>query len=99
MHVRPGSYRRDLCCILFITTALLGCPSGSSLTQQIGRTYTTNDSPLVFIWNASVVTIEPSKQKEVSVVAEVLAAAIQADEISIKSENNRIDITCHPKRD
>jgi VWFA-related protein len=99
MHVSPGSYRRVCCCILFITTALLGCLSGSSLAQQIERSYTTNDSPLVFISNASVVSIVSSKQKEVSVVAEVLAAAIQADEISIKSENNRVDITCHPRRD
>jgi VWFA-related protein len=57
MHVSPGPYRRVCCCILFITTAMLGCLSGSSLAQQIERSYTTNDSPLVFIWNASVVSI------------------------------------------
>jgi VWFA-related protein len=53
----------------------------------------------VVIWNPAVVTVEPSNQKEVSVIAEVLSASIQADEISIKSENNTLDINCHPKRD
>lgn len=99
MHLLPRSYRRASCSILFVTMAMLGCLSGSSAAQQIQRTFTTNDSPLVVISNAAVVTIESANQKEVSVVAEVLAAAIQPEEIGIKSENNRLDITCHPRRD
>lgn len=99
MHVCPGSYRRTSSFVLLVTTVMLGCLSVFSQTRQVIRIFTTNDSPLVVIGNASAVSIESSNQKEVSVIAEVLAAEIQAEEISIKSENNRVDISCHPRRD
>src|SRR5258705_1825001 len=98
MYIRPGSYRRAAFSILFTSIVMLG-PSASSAAQQIARSITSNDSPVVVVMNASVVTIESSKQKEVSIVAEVLASAIQADEVSIKSDTNKVEIACHPRRD
>lgn len=99
MRLRPRSYRRASCCLLSVAIVLLHSLSGR--TQQALQTewsFPTQNNPRVVISNASLISINAWDKSEVSIKAEVLAAAIQAQEVRIKSETNKLDISCDPAR-
>jgi VWFA-related protein len=99
MHFRPRSYRRYVGWFLSAALVLIDC--GSARTNQILQTewnFPTPSNPRVVISNASLVSINTWDNNEVSIRAEVLAASIQAGEVSVKSANNRLEISCSPAR-
>ena len=100
MHVFWRFYRHAGGCALFIATIFVGCLLGFTQTPQIGRSFPTEDNPRVVIWNAFAISITSWEKREVSIAASIMGAAAQAEEVSIKSENNNLVISCHPsKRD
>jgi hypothetical protein len=99
MQLRLRSYRRATCCLLCLTIALLS--SLSARTQQALQTewsFPTQNNPRVVISNASLISINSWDKNEVSIKAEVLAAEIQTQEVRIKSEPNKLDISCDPAK-
>lgn len=94
MRLSFFSYRRAGCCILFITAILLTSLSGSPQSSQIERIFPTTNFPRVLISNASQITIESWDKNVVSIKGEVLGSAVQSDEVSIKGEDNKINVSC-----
>jgi VWFA-related protein len=98
MHLTPSSPRRAGRCILVITIVLLSGPSGFTQAPHTGQSFPTHDNPRVVISNASRVSIVSWHNREVSVAAEVLGAAAKTDEVKIKFEDNKLEISCQPSK-
>ena len=98
MHLRLRSYQRAGCCTLALAIVLLNSLSGRTQTLQTEWSFPTQNNPRVVISNASLITINAWDKNEVSIKAEVLAAAIQAQEVRVKSESNKLDISCDPAK-
>jgi hypothetical protein len=99
MQLRLRSYRRASCCLLSVTIILLSSLTGrTQQTPQTEWSFPTQKNPRVVISNASLITINSWEKSEVSIKARVLAAAIQPQEVRIKSEPNKLDISCEPAK-
>jgi VWFA-related protein len=98
MHTSPRSYRHAGCCILSITIFLLNGLSGFTQARQTEQSFPTQDNPKVVVSNASTISITSWDKREVSLSAEVLGAAPQAEEVRIKSENNKLEVSCRPSK-
>ena len=99
MRLRPGSYQRASCCVLSVAVVLLNSLSVHTRQALVTQwSFPTQNNPRVVISNASVISINAWDKNEVSIKAEVLAAAIQAEEVRIKSETNKLDISCDPAK-
>src|SRR6266404_2251445 len=98
MQLRPRPYRPASCCVLSVTIVLLNSLSAFTQTIETEWSFPTLNSPRVVISNASLVSIVSWDKSEVSIKAEVLAAAIQAKEVSVKSANNRLEVSCVPAK-
>lgn len=99
MQLRLRSYHRAICCLLCLTIVPLS--SLSARTHQALQTewsFPTQNNPRVFISNASLISINSWDKSEVSIKAEVLAAEIQTQEVRIKAEPNKLDISCDPAK-
>jgi len=99
MPLRPRSYLRYLGWLLSAVFLLI--ESGSARTSQIRQTewnFPTPNNSRVVISNAALVSVNTWDKNEVSIRAEVLAASLQAGEVSVKSAINRLEISCSPAR-
>lgn len=92
------SYRRAGCCILFITVILLTSLSGSPQFSQIERIFPTTNFPRILISNASQITIESWDKNMVSIKGELQGSPAQSDEVSIKVEDNKINVSCRSEK-
>lgn len=86
------------CSVLCITLVLLGAPLGFTQTPQAERRFPTQDNPKLVISNASTVSITSWDKKEVSIVGEASGTALKPEELIIKAENNKLDISCRPAK-
>jgi Ca-activated chloride channel family protein len=98
MHLSPRSYRRAGCCFLALTIVLLNGPSGFTQAPQTEQRFPTQDNPRVVISNASTISITSWDKNEVSIRGSVLGAQVQAGEITIKPDKNKLEISCHPSK-
>lgn len=86
-------------CFSILLTIIL--PGGSEVFAQsppAARSFPTQDNPRITIRNANMVSIFPWERNEVSVAAEVSGAPLQPDEVRIKPQNNKLEITCDPSK-
>lgn len=90
--------RRAVSCSLTVTIILVSSAIGFSQGAPNERSFSTGENPYIVISNASVVQIESWDKSEVSIKGEVLAEAVQASEVTIKSNKNKIDVSCHPAK-
>lgn len=98
MNFRSRSYRLTGCCILAITIILLDGLAGFTQAPQTEHSFPTQDNPRITISNASTISIAPWEKNEVSIAAKVSGASIQVDEVRIKPEKNKVEISCHPSK-
>jgi VWFA-related protein len=98
MHLSPRVRRLASCCLLAITIVLLKGPSAFTQGPQPEQTFPTQDNPRVVISNASTISINSWDKKEVSIGASVLGGAVQPEELKIKAEKNKLEISCHPSK-
>jgi VWFA-related protein len=96
MHLFTRSPRDAYCCIFSITAILLVCSSGLTQGIKSERAFPTQDNPRIAVSDASIVKIVGWNKREVSITAEVLSAAVQPEEVTIKEEKNKLNIVCHP---
>jgi VWFA-related protein len=92
------AYHVSGCCIFSITTILLSCLTGFPKPQQAEHRFPTQDNPRISISNASRVSITSWDKKEVSIATEVSGPSIPIDEVKIKPEKNKLEITCNPSK-
>lgn len=98
MNFRSTSYRAAHCCILTSTIILLDCLTGFTQAPQAERHFATQTNPRITISNASTISIAPWEKNEVSLVAKVSGATLQVDEIRIKPDKNKLEVTCNPAK-
>ncbi|HXI94462.1 MAG TPA: VWA domain-containing protein [Blastocatellia bacterium] len=96
MSFRSTSRQASACLILSIAIGLL--PGASAFTQspQAEYRFQTQENPRIVISSASTVSIIAWASNEVSMTAQVSGASIKVDEVRIKTEKNKLDITCEP---
>lgn len=98
MTLASKAYRVTWCCIVSITTILLSCLTGFPNPPQAEHRFPTQDNPRISISNASRVSITSWDKKEVSIATEVSGPSIPIDEVRIKPEKNKLEITCNPSK-
>src|SRR5882724_4343525 len=98
MNFRLRPYRLTGCCILSITIILLDGLTGFTQAPQAEHHFPTQDNPRITISNASTISITSWSKNEVSIAVEVSGASIQANEVRITPEKNRLEITCEPSK-
>jgi Ca-activated chloride channel homolog len=98
MHFSMRSYRLVGCCIFSISIALLDALSGFSQAPQPEQSFPTQANPKVVISNASTISITSWDKNEVSIATEVSGSVVKAQEVIIKSESNKLDISCRPAK-
>jgi len=98
MHFSMRSYRLVGCCIFSISIALLDALPGFTQAPQPERSFPTQDNPKVVISNASTISITSWDKNEVSIATEVSGSVVKAQEVIIKSESNKVDISCRPAK-
>src|SRR5689334_1559669 len=96
MRFRSPSRQASAWLILAIAIGVL--PGASAFTQspQAEYRFPNQENPRIVISNASTVSIIAWASNEVSVTAQISGASIKVDEVRIKQEKNRLDITCEP---
>lgn len=95
MHFRSRS-SRTTGYLLAITIILLDGLTGFPQVPPADHRFPTQDDPRVTISNASTISITSWSRNEVSIAAEVSGALIQANEVRIKAEKNKLEISCQP---
>ena len=98
MCLIPISHRSAAYCGSLITFLLLDCLSAFSQAPKAGQSFPTQDNPRIVISNPSTVSIIPWDKREVSVIAEVSGEAVHAEELTMKLENNKLNISCNPSK-
>ena len=96
MQFSPRSHRLAACCILSFTVILLDGRPGLTQAPQPEHKFPTQANPRITISNASAISIDPWAKNEVSITAEVSGATLHVDEVRIKPERNKLEITCNP---
>ena len=95
MRLAPNVYRSFriiLSTTLFLTNHLFGHSQSSAREWH----YPNQRNPLIAIWNASSVTISSWDRDEVSIRAEVLSSVVKPDEMLVKRDNHRLEVSCSP---
>ena len=95
MRIRSKLYRLSGCGILLVTISLLGGFTAFAQSPP-EKKFPTQDNPRIVISNASTISIAPWNQNEVSIAAEVSGESLQVDEVKVKAEKNKLQITCVP---
>lgn len=98
MHFSLRARRLVGCCIFSVTIVLLDALSGFTQAPQLPLSFPTQDNPTVVISNASTILITPWDKKEVSIVKQIAGSVVKAEEVVIKSESNKLDISCRPAK-
>jgi VWFA-related protein len=96
LYLRPN--RRVTFCILSLVTILLNRLPAFTQATEIEWSFPAQNSPRIWISNASLVSIVAWDKSEVSIKADVLATKIQAGEVKVKQENNRLIVSCVPAK-
>src|SRR5215475_3128399 len=97
MRLAPNVYRSFsiiLSTALFLTNNLFGHSQSSAREWNFPNQH----NPLIAIWNAFSVTIISWNKDEVSIKAEALSSVIKPDEVAIKRDNHRLQISCAPAK-
>ena len=89
---------RSCCRLVALATVLVLSRLAFTQTPQTERTFPTQYDPRIVISGASALSITPWARNEVSIAGEVAGAAVQAEEIAIKPESNKLEVSCHPSR-
>jgi VWFA-related protein len=84
----------SLIALTLVFPAYLSAP----LPPQSLNKFETNDSPRIIINNAFSVTITPWDYNRVTIDNEVSGPTIPVDEIKLKRDKNRFEITCIPSK-
>src|SRR5215475_6300034 len=95
MRLAPNVYRSFsiiLSTALFLTNNLFGHSQSSAREWNFPNQH----NPLIAIWNASSVTISSWEKDEVSIRAEVLSSVIKPDDVTVKRDNHRLEVSCSP---
>ena len=95
MRLAPNVYRSFriiLSTTLFLTNHLFGHSQSSAREWH----YPNQRNPLIAIWDASSVTINSWDRDEVSIRAEVLSSVVKPDEVLVKRDNHRLEVSCSP---
>ena len=98
MCLSPVFHRSAAYCGSLIVVVLLNCVPAFSQVPKAGQSFPTQDNPRIVISNPSTVSIIPWDKREVSVIAEVSGEAVHAEELTMKPENNKLNITCNPSK-
>jgi VWFA-related protein len=98
MHFNSTRPRLAGCFAISIIIVLLDALSGFTQAPRAEQRFPTQDNPTVVISNASTILITPWDKKEVSIVKEAAGSVVKAEEVIIKSEGNKLDISCHPAK-
>jgi len=100
MHLSHSIYRRIGYLIVVVSISIPVRSSSVSATSLSSQSFPTQDNPKITITNATLVSITHWDKREVSISAEVMGAAatLQPEEVTIKSENNALEISCHPSQ-
>jgi VWFA-related protein len=86
------SFRIILSTTLFLTNHLFGHSQSSAREWN----FPNQRNPLIAIWNASSVTISSWDKDEVSIRAEGLSSVVKPDEVLVKRDNHRLQVSCSP---
>ena len=97
MRLAPNVYRS--CSIILLTTLFLTNPQfGHSQSSAREWNFPNQHNPLIAIWNAFSVTIISWDKDEVSIKAEALSSVIKLDDVAIKRDNHRLQVSCAPAK-
>ena len=77
---------------------LSNCVSGVTQAPRPEHQFPTENNPRITIANADSVTIIAWERNSVSITAEVSGQSISTNEVRIKPEKNKIDISCEPSK-
>src|SRR2546423_1511534 len=86
------------CCVITIVIILVDSLPGLTQAPRLEQSFPTNDNPKVFISNASTISISSWQKNAVSIAMEAAGSVVNAQEVVIKPENNKLDISCHPAK-
>ena len=98
MNFRLRSYRLAGCCILSTTIILLDGLTGFTQAPQAEHHFPTQPNPRITVSNAYSISIVSWEKNEVSIAVEISGASIQVDEVRIRPEKNKLEITCSPTK-
>src|SRR5690349_7800149 len=84
--------------LLALALLLPGYTVSAPLAPQSFSNFETNDSPRIIVNNAYSVTITPWDYNRVTINNEVSGPTIPVDEIKLKRDKNRFEITCIPSK-
>jgi VWFA-related protein len=91
-------FRFTLCSVVSISIILLDCVPGLTQSRLQEHRFPTQGNPRIIISNADAVTIVAWEQNVVSVAANVSGQSLPVDEVKIKPEKNKIEISCEPSK-
>ena len=98
MRFSPRLCRLAGCCVLSISIVLLEALPAFTQGSPPERSFPTHGNPKVVVSNASNILIYTWAKNEVSVTAETTGSAVKAEEVIIKAESNKLDISCRPSK-
>jgi len=79
---------------LLLTHLLFGYPKASAREWH----FPNQRNPLIAIWNASSVAIGSWDEDEVSIRAKVSSSAVKPDDMMVKRDNHRLEVSCPPAK-
>jgi len=92
-------FKFNLSSLISISIVLLECVSGlTQVTSPLVHSFPTQNNPRITVYDADSLTIFAWERNEVAVTAEVSGASISDNEVKIKPEKNKIEISCEPSR-
>ena len=96
--VHTSLFKFNLSFLVSISIILLDCVSGSTQVTPREQRFNTQNNPRITIYDADAITISAWERDEVTVAAEVSGASLSVNEVRIKPEKNKIEISCEPSR-
>src|SRR5215813_9429903 len=92
-------FRFNLSFVISFSIILFDGVSGlTQVTSPPVNSFPTQNNPRITIYDADALTIFAWERNEVAVAAEVSGATISVNEVRIKPEKNKIEISCEPSK-
>ena len=92
-------FKFNLAFVVSISIFLFDCVSGlTQVTSPPVNRFPTQNNPRITVYDADSITIFGWERNEVAVAAEVSGATISVNEVRIKPEKNKIEISCEPAK-
>src|SRR5262245_46580504 len=96
MRISLKPCRAAGCCMLAVFISVPFEIAAFTQTPQPEQRVATQENPRIVVTNAPSISILPWEKNEVSISAEVSGVSILSDEVKVKSEKNKLEITCVP---